>query len=154
VENTRKADAGKDYYGGAIKIQGIAYDNAVAAQPLNLKQPAVIKVDLSGINAAHFKAVVGGDYPAGDESKLRKTYSQRIQGKEARFLTLIEPFEKASKVASAEASGPDKLRVTLADGRVQEIEIQGLDGDGKNIQIRVVETKDGQITRTESTTAK
>ena len=74
------------------------------------------------------------------------------QGSAARFLTVIEPYEDQPAVKSAEALSADKLRVELADGRVQEIEIKNIEGDGKNIQVNLTETRDGKILRQESTT--
>jgi hypothetical protein len=44
------------------------------------------------------------------------------------------------------------LRVELADGRVQEIEIKNFEGDGKDIQVNLTEIKDGKMLRQESTT--
>ena len=54
---------------------------------------------------------------------------------------------------SAVALSADKLRVELTDGRVQEISIHNLDGDGKSISAEITETKDGAMTRSESTSS-
>ena len=132
-----------------------------------------MRVDLSGVNAVRFKATLGGDYPLGDESQRRKVTAIRAAGapvsdpassgtstetrrvgdrrSEARFLTVIEPYEDQPMVKSAVALSADKLRVELNDGRVQEIELQNFDGDGKNIVVQLTETKDGQTLRQEST---
>ena len=140
-----------DYFGGPIKIVGEEYKSATPAEPDNENQPAFVRVDLSGVNAVRFQATIGGDYPLGDESQRRKVTAIRAaNGSEAHFLTLIEPYENQSAVKSAVASSADKLRVELNDGRVQEIEIQNFDGDGKNIVLQLTETKDGEILRRES----
>lgn len=152
-ENSRPAEKGKDYAGGVVKIAGIPYASAVPGQPKDDKKAAMTRVDLTGLKAARFKAVIGGDFPVGDESQMRKTYSIRSQGREARFLTIVEPFEKDSKITSAEAAGPDKLRVKLTDGREQEITLKELDGAGK-VEVRVVESRDGKTLREESTSGK
>ncbi|HEU5396245.1 MAG TPA: hypothetical protein VFV81_03695, partial [Verrucomicrobiae bacterium] len=143
---------GKDYFGGPVKILGEKYKSATPAEPDNENQPAFVRVDLSGLNAARFKATLGGDYPLGDESQRRKVTAIRApQGTEARFLTVIEPYESQPAVKSAEAVGPDKLRVELNDGRVQEIEIHNFEGDGKHIIVTAAERKGGSVVRQEST---
>lgn len=154
-ENVRQpAKANQDYFGGPIKIVGEEYKSATPAEPENENQSAIVRVDLSGVSAARFKATIGGDYPLGDESQRRKVTAIRApQGNEARFLTVIEPYENQPVVKSASAQSADKLRVELADGRVQEIEIQDFAGDGKHIVVQLTETKDGKVLRQESTTA-
>ena len=112
----------------------------------------MIKVDLSNVKAVRFKASIGADYPLGDESRQRKTYANRVTGKEARFLTLIEPHQGAAKIRSATATSADTLRVELTDGRVHEIQIDRLTGSGKDIGIKVTETKDSKTLREETTT--
>ena len=145
--------ANEDYFGGPIKIAGEEYKSATPAEPQNENQPAVVRVDLSNANAVRFKVAIGGDYPLGDESQRRKVTAIRAaQGNAARFLTVIEPYEDQPVVKSAEALSADKLRVELADGRVQEIEIKNFEGDGRNIQVNLTETRDGNILRQESTT--
>ena len=108
----------------------------------------------SAIQAVQFKCVLGSDYPMGDETQRRKTVAQRQVGKEARFLTVIEPFESQRVVVRAEAMSPDKLRVELTDGRVQQIEIHNLQGDGHNITATITETRDGKQLRSETTEKK
>jgi hypothetical protein len=49
------------------------------------------------------------------------------------------------------ATSADSLRVELTDGRVQEITLKNFDGSGKEIVAELVESKDGQILRKEST---
>lgn len=145
------AAQGKDYSGGPIVIAGIPHENAVAAEPIDTKQPAVITLDLAGLNATRFKASVGGDWAIGNEDQLRKTVSVRTRGKSAQFLTLLEPYEEKSAIKSAIATGPDALRVELTDGRVQEIKISGLDADRKDVGVQITETKDGKVIRSETT---
>jgi hypothetical protein len=142
---------GEDYYGGPVKIDGVLYADAIPAQPLENQKPAVIHIPIAGKNAARFKATLGGDFPFGDESDRRKVFAIRSQGTEARFLIVLEPYEDKPMVKSAIATGPDTLRVELADRRVQEITIKNLEGDGKNIRSQITESKDGQTLRIEST---
>jgi len=141
----------QDYFGGPVKIAGNLYTDDVPAEPRNAAAPGVVHVDLSGVEAVRLKAVIGSDYPPGDESQRRKTYAVRTQGMEAIFVTLIEPYENAPMIKSATATGPDQLHVELADGRVQEIRIVNLTGDGKNLGAVLTETRDGQMIRSETT---
>jgi len=107
---------------------------------------------LSGVDAVRFKATLGSDYPPGPEAQRRKVYPVRAaNGTEARFLTVIEPYEDEPVIKSAVALGADKLRVELMDGREQEIEIQNFTGDGRNIRFNLTESKDGKTLRTETT---
>ena len=148
-------EQGKDYFGGPIKILGNEYQTAAPGQPKNDKQPGLVRVDLSGVNAVRFKATLGSDYPLGNEAQRRKVYAIRAaNGDEARFLTVIEPYEDKALVKSAVAVNADKLRVELTDGRVQEITLKNFDGSGKDIEAHIVESKDGQVLRQESTVAR
>jgi hypothetical protein len=145
-------EAGKDYFGGPIKIVGNEYTNATPAQPTDNGVNGIVRVDLSGVNAVRFKAVLGGDYPLGDETQRRKVYAVRAaDGTEARFLTVIEPYENQPMVKSAVATSADSLRVELADGRVQEITLKNFDGDGRGIIATLTESRDGKIVRMETT---
>jgi hypothetical protein len=131
------------------------YKFATPGQPQDEKQSGFVRVDLSGVNALRFKATLGGDFPLGDETQRRKVFTVRAaDGTEARFLTVIEPYDDQPVVKSAVALSADKLRVELVDGRVQEIEIQNFDGDEKNITAQLTETKDGKVLRRETTEEK
>jgi hypothetical protein len=111
-----------------------------------------VRVDLSGVNAARFRSTLGGDFPLGDETQRRKVYAVRApDGNEARFLTVIEPYESKPLVKSAMATSADSLRVELNDGRVQEITLKNFDGSGKDIEASLTETLDGKTVRTETT---
>jgi len=145
-------EPGKDYFGGPIKIVGNEYTSATPAQPRANNESAFVRVDLSGMNAARFRSTLGGDFPLGDETQRRKVCAISAPvGTEARFLTIIEPYEDKPMIKSATATSADSLRVELADGRVQEIEIKNFTGDGKNIAARLTESRDGKVTRDEST---
>jgi hypothetical protein len=152
-ENVQQPEkTGEDYFGGPIKIVGEEYQSATPAEPKNENQPAFVRVDLSGVNAARFKATIGGDYPLGDESQRRKVTAIRApQADQARFLTVIEPYEDQPVVKSAVALSADKLRVELADGRVQEITLNHFDGSGQDVSFDLVESRDGKILRQETT---
>ncbi len=139
---------GKDYYGGPVKIAGRPFADSVAANPLKSGEEGTIIVDLTGLNAVRFKASVGGDYPFSDESWRRKSLSFRTAGKTARYLTVIEPFEKESVVESVVAESAKQVTVKLKDGRTQVITIAGLE-QGENFKVSVGEFKNGQLVREE-----
>ena len=155
----------RDYFGGPIKIVGEEYKSATPAEPTTNGVSGIVRVDLSGVDAVRFKATLGGDYPLGDESQRRKVTAIRavvatpssqngagdVAATEARFLTVIEPYENEPVVKSAVALSADKLRVELNDGRVQEIQFQNFTGDGKDIVVQMTESRDGKMIRTETT---
>ncbi|HWB94736.1 MAG TPA: hypothetical protein VG605_22930, partial [Puia sp.] len=127
TENIRPVPAaGKDYFGGPVKLGGEPCTNSLPAVPADAQHDAVISVDLTGVGAVRLSGILGGDFPLGGESQRRKTYAVRTHGKTTSYLTVIEPYESQAMVLSAEASDADHLKVTLADGRVQEIVITGL----------------------------
>ena len=143
-----------DYFGGPIKIAGNPYAFGLPAEPKNDKEPAITSIDLTGLDVVRFKAVLGSDYPPGPEDQARKVYAIRSAGADcARFLTVIEPYEDQPVVKSVEASSADQLRVELADGRVQEISINGMEGSGQDLSLKMTESKNGQMIREEDTLA-
>ena len=166
-ENVRQPkESGKDYFGGPVKIVGEEYKLVTPAEPTTNGVVAIVRVDLSGVKAVRFKATIGGDYPLGDESQRRKVTAIRsgagfqpasneqagsLPHSEARFLTVIEPYENEPVVKSAVATSADSLRVELVDGRVQEIQFQNFIGDGKDIVVQMTESRDGKMIRTETT---
>lgn len=143
--------SGRDYYGGPIRIAGRPIEMAIPAQPEKADVPAEIRIKLEGLNASRFKATLGGDYPFGDESDRREVLAVRSKGTEARFLTVLEPYENKALVKTSTATGPDSLRVELTDGRVQEITLHNLSGNGDDVSVQISETKDGKVLRREST---
>jgi hypothetical protein len=142
---------GLDYEKGPVKIQGELLERSIPGNPENLKQEAVITVDLSGLGAVSFEAKLGSDFPLGDETQRRKTMAVRSQGKETRYLSVVEPYETESVIKSVTAKSANELVVELLDGRVQHITITGLDGDGKNIQVSTKEFVNGELVREEKT---
>ena len=145
---------GKDYAGGPVRIAGIGYDHAVPADPADVAKDGTITLELTGLNAVRLKGIVGGDWPVGDEGQVRKVCAVETTGKQAQFLTVLEPYEDKAVVQSVVAESADKVIVTLTDGRVQEIDISGLEGDGEHVLVTMTETKSGQAVRTETTAGK
>ncbi|QDA61651.1 COG1470 family protein [Hymenobacter jejuensis] len=142
---------GQDYYGGPIKVGGLRPSSALPTQPKDAKAPAIIRVPLTGTQAVRFKATLGGDYPFGNEAARRKVYASRAVGTQVRFLTVLEPYERQAVVESATALSADKLLVKLRDGRVQELTLTNLEGDGRNVGVSMTESKNGRVLRTEKT---
>jgi hypothetical protein len=135
----------KDYYGQTVKVVGEPYDRATPAEPANEVSPDIVHVDLSALNAVKFKAVLGGSYPLADGTQLHKIYVVRSEGTEARFLNLIEPYDGKPMVKSAAATSADTLRVELADGRVQDLTIHNLEGDGTGISVSLHQSGKGPL---------
>jgi hypothetical protein len=119
-----------DSNGGPIKVEGVSYKEAL---------PAHTTIDLTGQNVIRFKARFGADYPHGDESQRRKTVVARVTGKEAHFITVIEPYEDKPVIKSATATA-DRVRVELLDGRVQDINLK---------DVTMTESKEGIVLRHE-----
>ena len=129
----------KDYYGGDIKIAGNLAEHALPAEPADTSRESLITIDLSGQDAVRLQTVLGGDFPLGDEKPRRRTLAIRSKGREARFLTVVEPYEAESIVERVEATDADHLTIWLKDGRRQEITISGLDGDGLHAEATLKE---------------
>ena len=145
----RPKQANLDYAGGPVKIQGTPQAFSTPAEPADKKNPGLVRLDLTGKNAVRFKAVVGSDFPPGPEDQRRKTMAVRApNGRGARFLAVIEPYEKEPVIRSAEATSDHAVRVVLTDGRLQEIGIGGTTGAPV---VTMVESKDGQELRRECT---
>lgn len=140
---------GLDYYGGPVKIQGELLENSIPGMPTSNKLTGRISVDLSGLDVARFEAKIGSDYPMGDEASRLKTMAVRSHGTNARYLSVVEPYETKSMIKSVTAESANDLLVELTDGRTQMIHISGLDGDGKNVVVSVKEYVKGELVRME-----
>ncbi|MDW7691180.1 hypothetical protein R9C00_19490 [Flammeovirgaceae bacterium SG7u.111] len=142
---------GKDYYGGPIKIGGEPMANSIPGMPENAKEATKIMIDLSGMDAATFKAKIGGDFPLGNEASRLKSMAVRSYGTEARYLSIVEPYENESMIKSVVAKSANELVVELIDGRVQELTISGIESNTEEIKVSVKETKAGEVLRQEQT---
>lgn len=150
--------AQQDYEGGPIKIAGSPVGWGLPAEPATdgEARPATYVFDLKGKNVVRLRAVVGGDYPVGDESLHRITMGVRTDGSSARFLTVVEPFEKAGGggISAVEAADADHLVVRFKDGREHRIAISAMEGKSDSILVKVLEYKDGRLLRSEETESK
>jgi hypothetical protein len=151
---TENIDAGNgpgiDYYGGPVSIQARSCPQALPSEPQDYSREACIRIKLAGLDARRFEACIGGDYPPGDESQLRKWHAVRVRGKSARFISILEPFEDSRRVASAEAQDENTVTVSLADGSVQVITISGFEDVQADIRVNFTGRQDGTAT-TETT---
>lgn len=157
-ENTDEGcGVGKDYEGGRVTIQAEEFDKAIPAEPKDKKKWGVITLDLEGLNAARFHAVIGGDYPVGDESGKRRTIFQQQTGNSACFASVIEPHEGDAMVQSVQYAGAWSIKVILADGREQIISVKGIentqesDTTKNSVRILLEEYQKGTLIRSEET---
>ncbi len=140
---------GSDYYGGAVKLGGAQTKSSLPAMPENYEQEAIITVNISSLDGVTFETRVGGDYPLGDESQRRRTMNVRATGKQAQFLSVVEPYEKVSVIRRVTATSADRLVVELMDGRRQEITISNMATDPDNIIVDVKEFRGTKLIREE-----
>ncbi|QUL53413.1 hypothetical protein KDC22_23900 [Paenibacillus tritici] len=152
AENTDPGNGpGVDYYGGPVRLDLKQFDKAIPANPMDTEQEGVIRVNLSGLGAFRFAASIGGDYPLGSEEDRRKVLSTRSTGTEARFITVIEPYEDQPVIISASAESADRMTVKLADGRVQILTIEGAEASGDQVHVMLEEYEaDGSLLRREA----
>ena len=140
---------GKDYEGGRVTIQAEEFAKAIPAEPKDKTKWGIITLDLDRLNATHFRAVIGGDYPVGDESGKRRTVFQQQTGTSACFASVIEPHEGNAMVQSVQYAGPWSIKVTLVDGREQIVSVQGIED---NVCVLFEEYQNGTLIRKEETT--
>ena len=132
TENTNPGfGPGVDYEGGRVMIQAEEFPSAIPAEPEDKTKPGIIRVDLSGLEAVRLEAVIGGDYPVGDESRKRRTVLEQQEGTSARFITLIEPHENESMIRGIRLLDTWKLEVELTNGRTQILSVDGLEAEGE-----------------------
>lgn len=141
---------GIDYDGGPVKIEMKRYDYAVPADVVDKNKEAVITISLSDMNVVRFVSDIGSDYPVGDESGRRRFVAQRKYGKQADFISILEPYEKDRMIKNVEKIGHNKICVELVDGRKQIVEAFDMD-KGEKISVKVSEYINGECIRTETT---
>jgi len=64
----------------------------------------------------------------------------RTTGRQAKFLSIVEPYRDKPLIRTVAAVDANQVRVELTDGRVQELLITSLDGDGQQLRITLTET--------------
>ncbi|MCR2806311.1 alginate lyase family protein [Paenibacillus soyae] len=138
---------GRDYEGGRVTIVGNEYPHAIPTSPVDHDREAVIRVDLTKLQAVRFVGLIGADAFPGDESQRRVTYGIRTTGRTGRFVTVIEPYEAGRMVESVHALDENTVRVELRDGRAQAITVQHMDSDRNSVMLR--EFRNGMLIREE-----
>lgn len=133
---------GKDYEGGRVTIIGNEYPHALPASPLDHDLEGVIRLDLAGLDAVRFVGLIGADAFPGDEAQRRRTYAVRTWGKEARYITVVEPFEVEAVIESVRAVDENTMQVRLKDGRTQIITVQNMERDDQSVKLS--EYRNGQ----------
>lgn len=116
---------GRDYKNGRVTIVGQEYPNAVPASPLDHGEESVVTLDISALNAVRLTACVGVDPFEGDETQFRKTYAVRTEGASARFITVLEPYEREPVIAQAQPVSDQAVKILRRDGTVDEISLSG-----------------------------
>ncbi|HHX01137.1 MAG TPA: hypothetical protein GX739_00555 [Firmicutes bacterium] len=136
---------GKDYEGGRVTIVGNEYPKAIPTSPVNHDEEGVITVDLTRLDAEKFVGLIGADAFPGDELQRRKTYAVRTEGREGRFVTVVEPYEAEPVVQSVHGVSPDQVIVYLTDGRRQVITLENVETSSPGL--RLEEYKNGKLVR-------
>lgn len=93
----------------------------------------------------------GGRHRGMRNNPERRSYAVRLEGKEATFLHIIEPYNGKAQIDEITSSELGKVVVKLIDGREQTIEISNLESDTGNVLVEIREMLDGQTLRNEST---
>ena len=142
----------EDYQGGPIRIAGAPYATAIPAQPLDKKKPAILRIPA----ARPGERAIQGDARRrlsrlAMKASAEKSSPAASRAPERAFSPSSNHTRINPMVKSAIATGPNSLRVELADGRTQDIAIQNLEGSGQDIAVEITETKNGQILRSENT---
>lgn len=71
----------------------------------------------------------------------RRTVAMRVNGREATFITLLEPYRKESVIESVEALSGSEIVVTLKCGTTQKFTISGLEGgNGADVKVTMEST--------------
>ena len=117
---------GRDYENGRVLLSGQEATDAIPVSAMDHSKEAIIIFDLSGLAAVSLEAELGVDAFPGDEQQRRRTYAIQQTGTEARFVTVIEPFEKEAIVKAVETISADEVKIRLRNGSAQTVRVQGL----------------------------
>ena len=117
---------GRDYENSRVLLSGQEATDAIPVSAMDHSKEAIIIFDLSGLDAVSLEAELGVDAFPGDEQQRRRTYAIQQTGTEARFVTVIEPFEKEAIVKAVETISADEVKIRLRNGSAQTVRVQGL----------------------------
>ena len=128
-----------------------------------MNKGALVQFDDEGVNLdVHVlwpkKAqVLLADYPNGGKrheiknNPERKTLGIRSVSDQAYYMSVLEPYNRESMISKIESKTESELTVFLADGRVQTIHIDNLKGNADDIVVKITETMNNQISKSEKT---
>ncbi|MFP4177098.1 MAG: hypothetical protein ACLFT2_07700 [Candidatus Brocadiia bacterium] len=134
-------------YEGPLAVQ---FEQHFKNDPPNLD--GVLKLNVHSAWPAAGRLMIG-QYPDGRDggSQKRHSMSIRTQGRDTRYLTVIEPHENEPIVRRVTASGPSELEVDLADGRRHVFQVQGLADTGSTPRVTAREYRGNDRQREEHT---
>ena len=118
---------GRDYKDGRVTIVGAEYPYAIPASTVDHDREGTITLNLAGIDVVRVHACVGVDAFPGSEDQYRRTYAVRTRGQNARFVTVIEPYETENQVLQVAASSADSVTITLRNGIKQTVTVSNMD---------------------------
>ena len=110
----------------------------------------IVTVDTTSLDTARFVTNLAVEGRIRDMTAMRRTLLLSQHGTEARFLTVLEPFQDSAAIRQVRASGPDRVEVSLADGRMHSIELTGLEA-GTDLRVSLREHRGGALIREETT---
>lgn len=102
----------------------------------------ILKTDIHTLWPRKMEMMLG-HYPKGDEQKDRYTLLARSRGKEASFLTVLEPYSEEKTIESVDVESPRQFTVHLSDGRSQAFTIEGFFSDQREMSVVMEETREG-----------
>ena len=112
----------RDYQGGPVTIDGRRAATSLPASPGDIEQPAVITLDIAGLDAVKLHVSIGADNPIGPEQARRRTLDFRTHGRTARFVTVLEQHDGTPQVRDVRCDDDGRaVVVSLANGREQRI---------------------------------
>lgn len=126
---------GKDQLGGYVLITGERYGDAIPVSPVDHDLPGFVTVAPSaGKRPVRLRAVVGVCAFPGDKEQRRVAYGVEAEGETARFVTVIEPHEGESTIASVVGVDENTVEVTLKNGRRDRVSVRGIEGDAPFVE--------------------
>ena len=125
-----------------------AHDRQIDLTPAGHR--VAVTFDTTSLDSARFVTDLMVDGRIRDMATMRRTLLLRQHGTEARFLTVLEPFRTSPAIREVRSPGPDRVEVSLADGRVHSIEITGLEA-GTDLRVSLREHRSGALVREETT---
>ncbi|MFW6133005.1 MAG: heparinase II/III domain-containing protein, partial [Planctomycetota bacterium] len=122
----------------------LAFEQHFRNDPPNVD--GVLKLDVRSVWPQRGQFMLGTNPPGSKPApQPRRSVSFRTVGAEARYLTVIEPYETAPAVADARAEAFGRVTVKLADGTTHAIAIDALDDAAGAIRISLRATRGGAV---------